>query len=156
MRFEKSPPWLVALFDEVAASLPGERRKMFGYPCLFLGGNLYCGLFQATMMLRLGEQDREALLALPGAAPFDPMGGRPMREYAVLPRDLLDDDRALRDWLRRSAAYASSLPTRKPKAEGRKPRAKGSAAASPSSSAPRASGAPARRPRAGRSRRRAP
>jgi TfoX/Sxy family transcriptional regulator of competence genes len=151
MRFEKSPPWLVALFDEVAGSLPGERRKMFGYPCLFLGGNLYCGLFQSTMMLRLGEEDRAALLALEGAAPFDPMGGRPMREYAVLPRDVLEDDRALRDWLRRSAAYASTLPAKKPAK-----RSKGSAAASPSSSAPRASGAPARPPRAGRSRRRAP
>ena|SRR5438105_9501068 len=130
MKFDKSPPWLIELFTQATAALPGEARKMFGYHSRFLDGNLYSGLFGATLFVRLGEADRARLLAVPGAAPFDPMGGRPMKEYVVLPRELLDDDRALRDWLDRAADYARSLPvkkasksrasSRKPKVESRK------------------------------------
>src|SRR5687767_14379457 len=44
--FEKSPPELVDRFDAVAGRFPtAERRKMFGYPALFVGGNLVTGLF---------------------------------------------------------------------------------------------------------------
>ena len=119
MKFDKSPPWLIELFTQATAALPGEARKMFGYHSRFLDGNLYSG-----------EADRARLLAVAGAAPFDPVGGRPMKEYVVLPRELLDDDRALRDWLDRAADYARSLPvkkasksrasSRKPKVESRK------------------------------------
>lgn len=53
-----------------------------------------------------------------GAELFAPMG-RPMREYVVLPDDVVHDPAALREWLVRSAAYAASLPPKE-----RKPRAK--------------------------------
>jgi hypothetical protein len=37
-KFEKSSPELVARFDATAARFPeAERRKMFGYPALFVG-----------------------------------------------------------------------------------------------------------------------
>ncbi len=32
MRFDKSPEWLVSLFDAAIEGLPLQRRKMFGYP----------------------------------------------------------------------------------------------------------------------------
>jgi hypothetical protein len=39
--FEKSPPELVARFDDAAGRFGNaQRRKMFGYPSLFVGGNL--------------------------------------------------------------------------------------------------------------------
>jgi TfoX-like protein len=113
MKFEKSPPWLVELFDEALAGTPGERRQMFGYPCGFLKEQLFCGLFASSMFVRLGEADRAELLAMEGARTFDPMGGRPMREYVVLPPDLLDDAGQLNRWLSRAATYASSLPPKK-------------------------------------------
>jgi len=37
--FEKSPAELVARFDAAAPRFPeAQRRKMFGYPALFVGG----------------------------------------------------------------------------------------------------------------------
>ena len=113
VKFEKSPPWLVELFAEALAGTPGERRQMFGYPCGFLNGQLFSGLFASSMFVRLGEPDRNELLAREGAGVFDPMGGRPMREYVVLPHTVLDDVGELHRWLSRSAAYAAALPPKK-------------------------------------------
>ena len=125
MKFEKSPPWLLELFGEALAGTPGERRQMFGYPCGFLNGQLFCGLFASSMFVRLGEAERQELLSHEGACVFDPMGGRPMREYVVLPRDVLDDAGALRNWLSRAAAYAAALPPKKTSAKKRASPAKG-------------------------------
>ena len=99
--FEKSPPELVERFDAAAERFPeAVRRKMFGYPALFVGGNLVTGLFARSWMIRLGDDDRTALLALPGAGPFEPMPGKPMKGYATLPTDVVDDDGKLDDWIR--------------------------------------------------------
>ena len=109
--FEKSPPELVARFEAAAARHPlGQRRQMFGYPALFVGGNLATGLFAEGWMVRLDEADLASLLALPGAAPFSPMAGRTMRGYATLPPDVVADDAALDGWIGRAIAYAGTLP----------------------------------------------
>jgi TfoX/Sxy family transcriptional regulator of competence genes len=110
-QFTKSPPELVARFDAAAARHPdAERRKMFGYPALFVGGNLATGLFADSWMVRLGKDDLDALLALPGSGPFQPMPGRTMTGYGMLPPDVVADDAALDRWLKRAIAFAGSLP----------------------------------------------
>lgn len=114
-RLPKTPPWVATLFEEVSATLPGERRKMFGSLCTFIGGNLASGTWGQSFFVRLSEGDRETLLALDGAEPFAPMPGRPMSNYVVLPRTMLDDDKELRAWLRRSADYAGTLPEKQKK-----------------------------------------
>src|SRR5207247_1610236 len=78
----------------VAARFPqAERRKMFGYPALFVGGNLVTSLFAAHWTVRLPDDARAELLAFPGASDFEVMPGRTMRGYAVLPPDVVADDR---------------------------------------------------------------
>ena len=115
-KFEKSPPWLVEIFDGLAASLPGERKLMFGCPSLFLNGHLYCGIFESTLFVKLSEEDQRAMLALDGAAPFDPLKtGRASKKHVVAPRDLLEDDRELRAWLDKSIRHVSALPPKLPK-----------------------------------------
>jgi TfoX/Sxy family transcriptional regulator of competence genes len=110
MRFEKSPPWLIQLFDARLANTRGERRQMFGYPCGFANGNMFCGLFGADLFVRLSEGDRAELLRVPGAMSFDPMGGKPMREYVVVPREMVDDEEPLRGWIDKALIYTESLP----------------------------------------------
>ncbi len=51
------------------------------------------------------------------AAAFEPMPGRPMKEYVVVPPTLVNDD-AVEDWVRRSLAYAGQLPAKKPAKKG--------------------------------------
>ena len=54
-----------------------------------------------------------------GAATFEPMAGRPMKEYVTVPSSLLASPEELEPWVARALAYGASLP---PKAA--KPRAK--------------------------------
>ena len=112
-KFEKSSPELVARFDATAARFPeAERRMMFGYPALFVGGNLVTGLFAQKWMIRLPDDDRAALLAVPGASPFEPMAGKPMKGYATLPDDVVADDASLEEWVRRAIAFGETLPAK--------------------------------------------
>ncbi len=106
-------PWLHDVFEAVVPSGPGiTRRRMFGYHCAFVQGNLFCGQGPRHFMLRLNEADRAALLALPGSTPFEPKAGFVMREYVVPAPELYDDLDQLRGWVNKSLSYAATLPPR--------------------------------------------
>ena len=110
MAWRKSPPALIAAFDAALPDDPHvERRKMFGYPAAFAHGHLFTGLHQENLMVRLGEAQRAALLKN-GGRPFEPMPGRAMREYVVVPDTIVEDKRALAMWLKRGLAYVGTLP----------------------------------------------
>lgn len=106
--------WL-RIFAEASAGL-GEHRLMFGYPCVFVNGNMFAGLHADGMFLRLSESGREAFLKLKGASRFEPMPGRFMREYVVAPADMAKHPEEAAKWLRASAKYGSSLPAKTRKA----------------------------------------
>jgi len=114
--FRKSPPELVARFDELAV-LAGDadRKQMFGFPVCVLRGNMFMGLHQDALILRLAPDDRAEFLGRYDAAVFEPMPGRPMKEYVVVPPAVSGDENAMADWVRRSRAYAEQLPAKKPK-----------------------------------------
>ncbi len=116
MALEKPPPYMVELFDSILP-LDGrvERRKMFGSTCAFVNGNMFSGLFERSLFLRLSEADRGEAIDRLGAEPFDPMGGRPMREYVTLPDDMLEDEAQLDDWMGRALAYTGGLPPKEKK-----------------------------------------
>jgi TfoX/Sxy family transcriptional regulator of competence genes len=125
--WRKAPPSMVTLFDEVLPRAPEvERRKMFGYPAGFANGHMFMGLFQEYLVLRLDTADREAFLKLPEAEQFEPMPGRPMREYVVVTPSLTEEVDELRPWIKRSLRFVLSLPPKeaKPKtAKATKPKA---------------------------------
>ncbi len=107
-------PELVATFDELLPRPPAGPRHVFGHPAAFVNGNLFMGLFQDRLILRLPDAERPKLMAA-GARPFEPMAGRPMREYVELSSALLDDRRRLRAWTALAFAYGKSLPPKAPK-----------------------------------------
>jgi TfoX/Sxy family transcriptional regulator of competence genes len=115
--FTKPTEDTLRTFERAVGGIVGvERRTMFGYPSVFLNGNMLACVFQDRIMVRLEERDRADAIASHGARPFEPSPGRPMKEYVELPTDVLADDSALRQWFARSRAYVSSLPpkTKKP------------------------------------------
>jgi TfoX/Sxy family transcriptional regulator of competence genes len=116
MKWRPSPPNLLETFEEVAPGPPVVRRKMFGYPAAFVNGNMFLGLFQDQMIVRLPEQLREDLIR-EGGALFEPMPGRPMREYVVVPASVLGNPKALSSWVAEALAYGRRLP---PKASKKK------------------------------------
>ena len=122
MTWHKNSPETVARIEEALQGIPVGKRQMFGCPCWFAGDAMCCGVHDDHLFLRLAEQDREQLLAEgPGVRRFEPLPGRVMREYLVLPPALLASGAALREWLTRSFAFASSLPPKekKPRARNR-------------------------------------
>jgi hypothetical protein len=115
-KFEKSSPELVARFAAALnrnAAPDVTPRQMFGYPCAWIGGNMLTGLFAEEWWVRVSEPDRDALLALPGAHPFEPMPGRKMGRYVVLPADVAADDAAVDAWLARAIDFTRSLPPKR-------------------------------------------
>jgi TfoX/Sxy family transcriptional regulator of competence genes len=121
MKWSPVPQELVATFNAV---LPLDHRvqprKMFGYPCCFVGGHMFMGLFQDRMMVRLSPDDRRELVAKGGAI-FEPMAGKPMKEYVVLPLSVLENQSALRDWVARALSYGGSLPPKEEAAKAKPP-----------------------------------
>lgn len=110
--FERSPAELVDRFGRILDRFPeAERRKMFGYPAAFVGGNLATGLFADTWMIRLPEAGLAEVKAI-GGTDFSPMAGRPMRGYVVLPAAVVADDAAIEGWVRRALEFAATLPTK--------------------------------------------
>jgi TfoX/Sxy family transcriptional regulator of competence genes len=83
-KWQKSSAELVSRFDACLPSAAGvERRQMFGYPGAFVNGNLFAGLHEQRLVLRLSEAERARLQQQPNAGPFTVMG-RSMREYAAI------------------------------------------------------------------------
>ena len=110
MAWTKSPQSLIDLFDKsVPSNLNVSRRKMFGYPAAFANGNLFIGLHQNDFIMRLSDEDRARFSAQYGVRIFEPMKGRPMREYVRLPEELLADARKRAPWIKRSLEYAEGV-----------------------------------------------
>jgi TfoX/Sxy family transcriptional regulator of competence genes len=123
-KWRKPDEELVRLLDETIGGLesdaPVDFRPMFGCPAYFTGGNLFAGVWQETVMLRLGEDDR-AQVAAAGGRPFEPMPGRKMKEYVALPPAMVADRDLTRVWVRKAAQYAASLPPKEKKPRKKKP-----------------------------------
>lgn len=97
-------------------------RPMFGQLAAFVNGNMFMGLFGTALALRLPEQDHEAILEA-GGAPFEPMPGRPMREYMLLPTVWRDEPDRVHEWVARSLDWVEELPPKEPKKKQTKKRA---------------------------------
>jgi TfoX/Sxy family transcriptional regulator of competence genes len=115
MPWERPSPELArALDDAVAAAAEAagvrvEHRPMFGCPAYFAGGNMFAAVHATGVTVRLPEAARRELAAV-GGGPFEPMPGRVMREYMVLPPSVVADADETAAWVRRGAEFAASLP----------------------------------------------
>lgn len=118
MKFAKSPQSLIETFNAVMPGPPAQARKMFGYPTGFINGNMFMGLFGEQMFLRLPPESREQLKQT-GGKPFEPMPGRPMRDYVVLPPSLISDRDRLTKLIAESFKYSASLPAKRKPAKKR-------------------------------------
>ena len=108
----ESPPELVTRFGELAALAGGGgRREIFGYPSCVIHGNMFMGLYEDSLILRLAEPDKAEFLGRYGGELFEPLPGRSMKEYVAVPPAPVGTAE-IEDWVRRSLAYAGQLPPR--------------------------------------------
>ena len=81
-------PKTVQRFDELAESFAARgatRSKMFGMPVLKAGGKVFAGTYGDAMTFKLGPDDLERARTLTGVEAFEPMKGRPMKEWVLVP-----------------------------------------------------------------------
>ncbi len=102
------------------ALLPDDHRvtvrPMFGNTSAFVNGNLFFGVYGDDILVRLSESDAKELMENKGASPFEPMKGRPMKSYFLVPRAWRKDQPELtREWVMRSFEWAAKLPPKEPK-----------------------------------------
>jgi len=116
MKIPKADSDVTRVFEELTPDAIGvSTRKMFGQPSAFVNGNMFFGVFGRNLFVRLSELDRSEAKNEAGFTPFEPMPGRAMAEYWVLPASVLRNTARAREWVARSLSYASKLPPKKPK-----------------------------------------
>ena len=86
---------------------------MFGNISGFVNGNMFAGLFGDDLFVRLSEEKHNDLLGKKGARLLEPMVGRPMKDYVVIPRTWLTQTDTVRRWIALSLDLTSSLPPKK-------------------------------------------
>jgi TfoX/Sxy family transcriptional regulator of competence genes len=112
MAWKKSPPELVAAFEKAKPIDPSvTSRPMFGYPALFLKGNMFAGTYQDKIVVRFG--DDRTIAGAKAARAFEPMPGRAMKEYLVVPDAVVKSPAKLRLWIDHAHEYAKTLPAKK-------------------------------------------
>jgi len=82
-------------------------RPMFGNISAFANGNMF--------FVRLSSEDQLELLKNKGSSMLEPMKGKPMKDYVVLPNTWRARPETLRSWISKSLEWSSKLPPKKAK-----------------------------------------
>ena len=116
MEWKKAPAELV---DFIMKKMNGKNcnyKKMFGYPAFFVNGNMFVGVHGDKLFLRLSDADiAEVMKDCKDVAVFEPMPGRAMKGYVVLPKPVYSDDKLFAEYLNKSINYVYSLPPKQAK-----------------------------------------
>jgi TfoX/Sxy family transcriptional regulator of competence genes len=122
MKWVKAPDELKLLLENAMKGTACEKRPMFGYPAYFINKNMFAGLFQDRLFFRLSEHHvAELRRSHPPINNLEPMPGRPMKDYFVIPKELYAQPGDLSKIVLLSAKYTRTLA---PKVK--KPRKRGS------------------------------
>ena len=75
------------LFHDIAKEIPkAEEGKMFGALCFKAPNGKSAAMFwKECIIVKLEAKDVGTAIKLKGAKHFDPMGGRPMKEWVQIP-----------------------------------------------------------------------
>lgn len=113
MAWKKPNEELSKFLDESISSFDVKKKKMFGCPVYFANDNMVAGVFENDIFIRLSEKERkELILENDEVMPFEPLKGRVMKEYVVLPDSLYNDPEKFHGLLRSSYDHVSSLPAK--------------------------------------------
>lgn len=106
-------PYNAQIEDRIQKIIAGwdntARKKMFGGICHLLNGNMFCGVYEDFLILRLGEEQGGLALEQSHVRPFD-ITGRPMKGWVMVAVDGFKTDGELTDWLNQARQFADSLP----------------------------------------------
>jgi TfoX/Sxy family transcriptional regulator of competence genes len=98
-----------------------EIKPMFGNLGAFVNGNMFAGLFGATVGVRLNDPDNRELASIDGSGSFGP-AERPMGGYISLPGSWRATPGVAADWVERALSHVRTFPpkVKKPKPASRR------------------------------------
>jgi len=104
-----------SLADRVRHALRNRQgiaeKRMFGGLGFLLHGNLLVGIWQASLVVRLGPDQAAEALQQEYVRPFD-VTGRPMKGWVMVEPDGLDSDRQLAEWVELATRFVKTLPAK--------------------------------------------
>jgi TfoX/Sxy family transcriptional regulator of competence genes len=111
MAWKKAPQELVDFLSNILNDVECQKRMMFGYPAYFIKGNMFIAAHQDNLILRVSKEAKEGLKKqFCGVGDFEPMPGRVMKEYLVIPEDVYRNKDVFTKLLEMSLEYVSSMP----------------------------------------------
>jgi TfoX/Sxy family transcriptional regulator of competence genes len=87
-------------------------RKMFGGLCFTVNGHMAAGVVDDKLMLRVGPDQYEKVLALKHAAPMD-FTGKPMKGMVYVDPAGCGTVTKVKPWVKRALTFVESLPPKK-------------------------------------------
>jgi TfoX/Sxy family transcriptional regulator of competence genes len=94
------------------ADRPGiSEKRMFGGVAFMLDGNMLCGVHPGGAMFRVGKDNQEFALAVPGARPMQ-MTGRAMGGFVDVDEDCLADDVRRERLMALALDFVAALPAK--------------------------------------------
>jgi len=83
-------------------------KKMFGGIGYMVRGNMACGVHKDYLIVRVGRDQYQDALSAPHTTEFD-ITGRPMTGWVMIHPKGVEQDDALKKWVKMGARFALSL-----------------------------------------------
>ena len=107
-------------FQKLVPKAPAvTTRPMFGNLAAFVNGNMFCGLFGEDLFVRVSDDD-QAKIRKQGGKAFEPMPGRAMTGYVLLPAGWQKKTGPTQAWIEAALTWSRALPA-KAKSKAKKP-----------------------------------
>lgn len=84
-------------------------KRMFGGIVFLRNGNMFVGVVESSLMVRVGPVVYPKALAMPGAREMD-FTGKPMTGYVFVDDEGTRQDKDLAAWVERGLAFVKTLP----------------------------------------------
>jgi TfoX/Sxy family transcriptional regulator of competence genes len=108
-------PYSKSLAARIRQALAGRNgiveKKMFGGIAFMHHGNMLVGIWNDSMIVRLGPDEGERALSETHVRQFD-VTGRPMKGWVMVEPDGIDSDAQLRGWIERAVDFVRTLPAK--------------------------------------------
>jgi len=86
-----------------------QEKKMFGSVCFLMNGNLLVGVWQHSLIARLGAEQAAASLTPPFVKEFD-VTGKQMKGWVIVEPEGIDYDWDLQNWIVMAETFVATLP----------------------------------------------
>jgi TfoX/Sxy family transcriptional regulator of competence genes len=106
-----------AAFTKLVPGRPNVAlRPMFGNLAAFVNGNMFAGLFGEDLFVRLPE-DESIAVKEQGGRDFEPVPGRAMKGYVIVPKTWRHKPDAPTTWIKRALELTGMMPAKVAKAK---------------------------------------